>query len=355
MRRIFLFSLILFSASPARAQRQAGEEPAFSVKYGGAMLNSGKSTFTVIGFGGNYALADGERICLFANDIWLGEVIEAEKKSLEGVVDSSLIAYRSTSPYLMKDGASYLVDENGWPLPLITADFKEYSGIRKFWVRAPVRSGGKYYLFYSIMNNYGRGLYDYFRVGQGVAYSDNISGPYKKASAGGRNSFWNDVEPAFGESVIQDTDGWLYVYGKNPGNPYRKGASLARVKPQNILVRGEYSYYTEDYESRKWTGDITEASVALEGVDDEFSVSYNKYLKKYLAVYFDADSQTVFLKTAPYPWGKWSEPMKVKACLKDEFCYSAREHSALSENEGKNIFITLGKKHMPYLYEVEFR
>ncbi|PIS46984.1 MAG: hypothetical protein COT17_05775 [Elusimicrobia bacterium CG08_land_8_20_14_0_20_51_18] len=353
--KILLFLWVpVFFCSAARAQKSP-EDPSFSVKYGGAMLDSGKSAFTVIGFGGNYSLADSGKIYFFANDIWLGEILAGGKKGLEGVVDSSLIVYPSTSPYAMKEGVSYLFDENNWPLPLITADFKEYSGIRKFWVRSPVKIGNGYYVFYSIMNNYGRGLYDYFRVGQGVAYSEKISGPYKKAASGGRNSFWNDIEPAFGEAVLHDLDGWLYVYGKNPGNPYRKGASLARVRPADILKRERYSYYTEDYDKKKWTDDITEASVALEGADEEFSVSYNRHLKKYLAVYFDADSQTVFLKTSPYPWGKWSAPVRIKVCVKDEFCYGAKEQLPLSEAEGKKIFITLGKKHMPYLYEVEFR
>ena len=351
-----LAACVLFAFVTAAAAREESSFPAFSVSSGTPLLIQGPSTGTVVAQGGNYSvpLPDGRTLWLL-NNIWTGEIKPGGQAAVWGIIDGGAAISPSSSPYTQAGSLAYVSDEQGWPLPLLSGDLKEYSQVRKFWPRSGLCSAVGCYVFYSIMNNYGPEPYDYFRVGQGVAYSEKISGPYKKAASGGRNSFWNDIEPAFGEAVLHDLDGWLYVYGKNPGNPYRKGASLARVRPADILKRERYSYYTEDYDKKKWTDDITEASVALEGADEEFSVSYNRHLKKYLAVYFDADSQTVFLKTSPYPWGKWSAPVRIKVCVKDEFCYGAKEQLPLSEAEGKKIFITLGKKHMPYLYEVEFR
>lgn len=345
MKKIFLLICLLPQIVLAR---QGGLS--FSVRPLGELF-AGKDSF-IAGSSGNYFFKYSGKFFFFAGNIWLGS---REKKQIEGICDSSFAVCEATSAYNLKGNCSFVKDENSWPLPLLTVDFREYSGIRKYWVKEPFQAAGKFYFFYGLMNNYGSGLYDYFRVGQGLASAEKIEGPYSKIKSDRGNFFFSDIEPSFGDAVLIDADGWLYIYGRNPGALYRKGAVLARVKPEKVSDRKSYFFYTDDYEDKKWTQDLPEASIVLEDANEDFSVSYNEYLKKYLAIQFVPSIGKVLLKTADYPWGPWNETYELKSCIAEDYCQNAREQPALSEGGGKKIYFTMEKKHSPYLYEVEFK
>ncbi|HLA38728.1 MAG TPA: DUF4185 domain-containing protein, partial [Candidatus Glassbacteria bacterium] len=329
--------------------------PSFSVSSGTPLLSQAASTGTVVAQGGNYSLPlpDGRTLWLL-NNLWAGELKPDGQAAVWGIIDGAAALSPSTSPYAQAGALAYVSDENKWPLPLLSGDLKEYSQVRKFWPRSGVCSAGGCHVFYSIMNNYGPEPYDYFRVGQGVALAENPAGPYVKARLGTRYSLWNDIEPAFGSAVLADEDGWVYVYGRSMHSPGEYGAELARVKPEDLASRKKYSYYSLETASGSWTGDVSEASVVLEGMPDEFSVSYNARLKSYLAVYYDAEVGRVLARLARYPWGPWGEPAALLACAKTEYCYGAKEQPGFAAEDGRKIFITLEKKNAPYLYELAF-
>ena len=346
------FLLLLVSRAPAQ---QKNPFPSFSVSSGTPLLSQAASTGTVVAQGGNYSLPlpDGRTLWLL-NNLWAGELKPDGQAAVWGIIDGAAALSPSTSPYAQAGALAYVSDENKWPLPLLSGDLKEYSQVRKFWPRSGVCSAGGCHVFYSIMNNYGPEPYDYFRVGQGVALAENPAGPYVKARLGTRYSLWNDIEPAFGSAVLADEDGWVYVYGRSMHSPGEYGAELARVKPEDLASRDKYSYYSLETASGSWTGDVSEASVVLEGMPDEFSVSYNARLKSYLAVYYDAEGGRVLARLARYPWGPWGEPATLLACAKAEYCYGAKEQPGFAAENGGKIFITLEKKNAPYLYELAF-
>lgn len=346
-RKIFLTALSAILALFVPFSK-AQEKAVFSVKFLGEF--SPDPSVCSAGSSGNYFYLFGGKIYFFAWDIWLSS---PDKKQIEGVCDSSFAICQSSSAYSLNSKCSFAKDENSWPLPIIVTDFKEYSGIRKYRVRMPFEAGGKFYLFYSLMNNFGPGLYDYFRVGQGLAVSDNIYGPYSKIKFEKSNFWFSDVEPSFGEAVIK-SDGKIYIYGADPGALYKKGAVLAAVDENKITDKKSWLYYTEDYEDRKWTSDLPEASVVIEGAEDEFSVSYNEYLGKYTALFYSRSLNKVILKLSKNPWGPWDSIYELKSCIKEEYCTAAKEVPALSAEKGKKIIFVLEKKHIPYLYEVKF-
>lgn len=347
-----VFYLVLALAIPSAAQ-QKNAFPRFSVSRGTPLLAQSPSTGAVVAQGGNFAvpLPDG-RTLWFLNNIWAGELKADGQAAVWGIIDGAAAFSPSTSPYAQAGALAYVSDENKWPLPLLSGDLGEYSQVRKFWPRSGLCAGGKCHVFYSIMNNYGPEPYDYFRVGQGVAAAENPAGPYVKARLGDRYSLWKDIEPAFGSALCPDEDGWVYVYGRSMQVPGEYGAELARVKPEDLASRGKYSYYSLETASGSWTEDISEASIVLEGMPDEFSVSYNARLKGYLAVYYEAESGRVLARQAPYPWGPWGEPAQLLACGKAEYCYGAKELPGFAAAGGGKIFIMLERKNAPYLYEV---
>jgi len=347
--------LLFCCSSPAPAQQKAGL-PEFKVSTGTPLLSTAASTGTVVGQGGNYAvpLADGRTLWLL-NNLWTGEKKRDGQALVWGIMDGAAAFSASTSPYSQAGSFSYVSEENGWPLPLLSGDLKEYSQLRKFWPRSGLCSGGKCYVFYSVMNNFGPEPYDYFRVGQGVAWAANPAGPYQKARVADRYRVWSDIEPAFGSALLRDDDGWVYVYGRASISPGEYGAELARVKPEDLASREKYSYYTAESSSGSWTGDLSEAAIVLEGMPEDFSVSYNEYLKSYLAVYFDSGKFRVLARQARYPWGPWGEPSPLLSCAREEYCYGAKEQPGFASEDGKKIFLTLEKKNVPYLYEIDFK
>lgn len=346
-------------AAPAVPQAGAASSAApgagLSVKDLGPLLGPATSSSPVVGQGGNYSLAleDG-RTLWFLNNIWTGELKEKGEVSLWGIVDGGVAVLETTVPYSARGKLVYAADENRWPLPVLSAEAAEYASVRKFWPRAAVRAGDGYYLYYSLMNNFGTQVYDHFRVGQGLASAAEPLGPYTMLKAGGRRALWNDIEPAFGSAVWPDRDGWIYVYGRVMTEPGQYSAALAKVQPDGIADRDRYLYYSLESSSGLWTSEAGEATPVMEGLPDEFSVSYNEYLKKYLALYSGADGG-VLMRTGDYPWGPWSAPKSVLPCKKEEYCYGAKEHPGFLSEGGKKTFFTVEKKNMPRLYELEFK
>ena len=351
----FALLLALFCAAPAFAQRTAALPP-FEISSGTPLLTQSAATAAVVGQGGNYTLPlpDGGVLWLL-NNVWLGEVKDDGQAAVWGIVDGAAAISQSTAPEAQRGALGYIKDENGWPLPLLSAEMKEYSQARKFRPRAGVTAGGRYYFIYTVLNNYGPELYDYFRVGQGVARAEKPGGPYQKARSAAGYCLWDDIEPAFGSAAWADEDGWIYVYGRAMNAPGEYGAVLARVKPEDLSSREKYSYYSLEVPAGSWTEDVSEASPVLDNAPEEFSVSYNDFLKSYLAVYTDAVSGGVLARTASYPWGPWSDPQRLLACKKEEYCDGAKEHAVFAARKGQTVYLTLEKKNVPYLYEINFK
>ena len=348
---------VVKSSAPAA---QAGGSPdltvnILSVKEIGPLLAPQGSSFPVVGQAGNYsvALGDGRTLWLL-NNIWTGEIKNNGEVSLWGIIEGGMAILSATSPYSAAGALSYVADENKWPLPVCSADFTEYVPVRKFWPRAGVKTASGYYAYYSIMNNFGPGAYDYFRIGQGLAAAENPAGPYKLLKNRETYALWNDIEPAFGSAVLLDQDGWLYIYGRYSTEPGKYSAALARVRPESAGDPDAYYYYGAELSSDTWTADVTDVTSVMDGMPEEFSVSYNDYLKAYLALYQDAETGAVRLRTAQYPWGPWSGPKTALSCKKEEYCFGAKEQAAFSSEGGEKIFFTVEKKNIPYFYELIF-
>lgn len=348
----FLLACLLL---PAAVRARGPALPSFSVSSGTALLSVPASTAAPVAGGGNFSvpLPDGRTLWLL-NNVWTGKERPDGQPEVWGIIDGAAALSPSTSPYSQAGRLSFVSDENGWPLPLLSVDLKEYSQARKFWPRSGLCSCGRCCAFYSIMNNFGPDPYDYFRVGQGLACSESPAGPYVKARAGDGYAFWNDIEPAFGSAALSDDDGWVYVYGREAASPGGHSAQLARVRPDKLTSRTDYSYYSTDSGSAPWTSDVSEASDVIPDMPEEFSVSYNPALGAYLAVYSDLETGSLTARLAPYPWGPWGAPSSLLACSREDYCYGGREQSGFAADGGKKIFVTLEKKHVPYLYEIDF-
>jgi hypothetical protein len=342
----------------------------FSVKEIGPLIST-KSAVSVISQGGNYSIPfkNQAKSLWVLSEIWIGEIDKDGSKSVHAISDNGAAVSHSTSAYDLKNAIEYLRDENGWPLSILSVDVYENPSVRRLWPRsgfqtglptdeqdaAHLQTGTTFYMFYSILQQYGQSPYESFRMGQGIAYSTSEEGPYIRVKHENSYALWNDLEPAVGSAVIEDEDGWIYAYGRVVTEPGKYSMTVARVQPGEIVLKDSYRYYSQDTSSAAWSTDVTDAALLFDNAPDELSVSYNEYMKLYLMAYSNPADGSALIRTSPYPWGKWSSPVKIISCKKEDYCYGAKEHSEFSMERGEIIYLTLEKKGIPYIYEVSIK
>jgi len=118
--------------------------------------------------------------------------------------------------------------------------------------------------------------------------------------------------PAFGTAPVIEqtaTGTFLYLYSCNPhpdlpeesiGGILDRPCRVARVPLGDVADPALYRYWN----GLDWGTDAASAVVVIRGVPGGFSVSFNRYLEKYLAVH-SGSSNNLILRWADRPQGPW--------------------------------------------------
>jgi len=181
--------------------------------------------------------------------------------------------------------------------------------------------------------------------------------------------------PGFGTAVLRKIiNGYIYIYGsklETMGNRVVPCVYLSRVSKNAVEDITEYEYLVEAPSKNNgfepvWGEKPEESAVIFDGNANELSVSYNSYLKKYVAIYSYAGTlykkginDEIHMRVADKPEGPWSSPIiiyKPKRSMKKDFCYAAKEHPEYSR-DGKTIYVTYvsHQRYFPELIEIKFR
>ncbi|OGR59076.1 MAG: hypothetical protein A2X36_16915 [Elusimicrobia bacterium GWA2_69_24] len=353
----FLVSLFMsVSASVCAAEAPA---PRFSVKLVGPLFDKAKNV-PILGQDGAYSipLTDGTALWTFG-DTLVGEILPDGKDRIVAMPSSTYGLMDATDPYSLKGNLMYFRDAADYPLHLLRYDADEMSSVRRFWPQHGVQVGKRIYVYYTLIQAFGTGMWDFASVGQGLAVAEHPAGPYQRLRYKDNPAFWNDIQPAFGGAVLKGNDGWIYLYGRGPTGPGKYSLFLARVKGDRIGQRDAYEYYTNSASAPGWTKRVHQAFPLFENGQTELSVSYNPFLGKYLMVYSDLLAQDTVLRLADQPWGPWGAAIPAAHCApieKDDLCYAAKEHSELALDRGRRVFITSvhTKNYVPELHELRF-
>jgi hypothetical protein len=103
-------------------------------------------------------------------------------------------------------------------------------------------------------------------------------------------------------------DGWLYIYGSGE---YRKSSvCLARVRPNDVADRSKLTYFAGvDAASRpRWSAHEADADFLFKhDTIGEFSVAYLKPVERYVMLYNAGTPRGITMRSAPAPWGPWSD------------------------------------------------
>ena len=145
-------------------------------------------------------------------------------------------------------------------------------------------------------------------------------------------------EPDFVNAFV--SQGMLYVYGNL--NRQTLDAGLARVPLAQVAKRTAYRFW----DGTNWVTDDQRAQPILHDIPNSVSVSYNPYLRQFLAVTsgtFLRSPNQVLMRTAPNPQGPWSEPTVLltgEPPPANMIDYAGMEHPELASGAGRSIVIS---------------
>ncbi len=234
---------------------------------------------------------------------------------------------------------NFLVSSNGG---VAAVDFlpKERPTERyRLWPLGGIHANGQCYLFYSLIEVFGNGPWDFRGVGSGLARSKAPLGHYERLRPHGNWRF--PVEP----TQIIEADGWLYLFGIKEFKG-KQGVALARVRPEQIEEPDAYEFYTgpgPEFSPKKEA-----ATVLVTNIPGQVAVAWNPYLQKYVMASssdFDHPREIRFL-IADAPYGPWSPPVarievpKYRQGKLVEMVYCAYLHPELFQENGRVMNLT---------------
>ncbi|MCH7724228.1 MAG: DUF4185 domain-containing protein [Bacteroidetes bacterium] len=337
----------------------------------------------VVGMDGAYSIQIGNKILWFFGDTLIGERTEGESLWYPGGEKIGHQNMAGTGKIEeMLTNTALLVSLGTGMNPLQDFNFIERDALRlkqlipylaeedpdqyRIWCSHGIQLEEKIYLYYQKVEMLAEGdvLPVNFRmIGSGLATGNGTNWDFKRIMFNDQTLFWNEQQPQFATSVLNDIDnnGFVYCYGvlKNPEGIQQ--CYIARVKPEKIASRSSYEYLVT--ENNSWEHNIKNAQVIFEGMPNELSVSFNKHLNSYLAVHSLDLTGKIVARTAPKPWGPWSDytelyQVNVERTIDLPYpvlIYAGKEHPELSEDNGRILYITYieFEEYFPHLIKIE--
>jgi Domain of unknown function (DUF4185) len=286
----------------------------------------------------------GESFAVPGGAIWaFGDTFKGTRSAdgvphFEGGAVSCAIAFLGQYARRYPPALDYLVASN-----VVVSPFSYFTNEPprdyRIWPGGGIYVNGQYYLFYSVINVFGSGTWDFRSVGSGLGRSRMPLGAYERLRPHG------DWHYPFEVSDILPADGWLYLYGVAELKG-KQGAELARVRPNKIEDPDAYEFYAGP--GPQFSSHKEDARILIENVPGQVSVAWNAYLHKYVM----ASSSDFYLPwrirflAADAPYGPWSRPVasievpEVRQGKHVDLAYCAYLHPELFQNGGEVMNLT---------------
>lgn len=292
------------------------------------------------GADGDYSVALSDDLTLWLySDTWIGK-IRKNRHIDSTIVNNSAALQYGKDPLKTKIKFFWGEKKNGKPTALIKPD----DGQGRFWIYDGVLTKHGLYLFLMQIDDSPNNGFQH--IG---AWLGHIENPFDKPSKWritqkkipfGRFSAQGDT--LFGSAIYKDKD-FIYIYGTTEdiedGGFHRKYMIAARVSENDFTNFGKWRFYADG----QWQADLTKASRICNDIANEYSVSFQPSLNKYVLVYTENGvSKNIVLRIASTPFGEWSAPQIIYQCPeadwdKRTFCYAAKAHPSLSSKPDELI------------------
>ena len=258
----------------------------------------------------------------------------------------------------------YICDETGNLKQLVPRESDEHPDEIRVWCLHGCALGQKIFLYYLTVRMLREGPMpvNFEIVGAGLAVGDNMRWNFRRISQGNSSLWWKADLPLFGSAVLHIQDQKrIYIYGVRKDENGVQRCYLARVAEHEIDQCEKYEYLVSPEPG--WGKDPRQALCIMCLMPNEMSVSWNPYLGSYLAVHSLDLTGRLVGRTAPHPWGPWSEadvlwtviPPRLDYQIPyDHLIYAGKEHPELAEENGRILYLTYVEfeEYFPHLVEV---
>lgn len=239
---------------------------------------------------------------------------------------------------------NYFSDTRNEPREILTGDSAESALAVRFWPEHGIQIGEEVVFFYLGIQQAAAGTWGFVEVGNGIARLDLQTGTCSRWMREGDWRPWPalPVDTHCGVQLMEK-DGWLLVFCSRPaGLEYE--AFLARVPMDAIDEPEQYHFYAGD---AGWTPTMT-AAKPLTQCSSEFSVAYNAHLGCYLMTYIEGHTKQLCLRTAPHPWGPYSDALRagvVPHQKEAKIVSLGFQHPQFDREGGRTIYISYSQPH----------
>ncbi len=255
----------------------------------------------------------------------------------------------------------YLCGAKGELRSLIPLEGDEDPDWDRIWCLHGVAVGGRLILSFIKVRMLEEGPFpvNFSIVGSGLAVGDTRTFEFARVRKSGSSILWGAGDPHFASAFLHDeSTGWVYAYGARQNGAGGQDCYLARVGEVDDPEAYEYLVSA----APAWSRDIAGVIPVFSGMPNELSVSFNRYLGKYLAVHSYLLTGDIVGRTAPAPWGPWSDPVTLWHVRPERhlslpyppLIYAGKEHPELSREDGRILYITYieFEEYFPHLIEV---
>lgn len=239
------------------------------------------------------------------------------------------------------EGIRHYTDRDGFPREILPPTAWERSHRLRFWPEHGVVIDGRVYLYYlGIQTTDPTTIWGFRNAGTGLAVLDPQTGSCQRVLRGGDWRLWQPLgdDFHFGVQAIREGD-TIYVFGA-----LRQGltasARLARVAAERIADPGAYEYLASPAPS--WTAELS-AAWDLGWSGNEFTVSWNEHLGKYLLLAIDDYRKTLVARVADALWGPYSAPYHAIGLPHEpdsELIYLGFQHPQFCRRGGQQVFLS---------------
>ncbi|PIP11707.1 MAG: hypothetical protein COX49_09645, partial [bacterium (Candidatus Stahlbacteria) CG23_combo_of_CG06-09_8_20_14_all_40_9] len=312
-------------------------------------------TRNIDGFDGAYSISVGNNI------LWLfGDTLVRDNE----MICNSAIFTNFFDPDKGLERVKVKVSQDGYPVPIIEPTPEEKKTKCRIWPLHGITLNEMVYIYYVLIKvtpgdefPYRSSSFNFVEVGSGLAKYDPIPDKMNRLLKEETLLWWSRDEGNFGSAVI-DNGNYIYIFGTHHNDQLGKNCvRLLRLKKDDIEDRFKYRYLKSF--KPEWTEDVNEAIDVTDDVPCEMSISYNRYLKKYLIVHSLVSRDSIVLKVSDNLWGPYEDfcTIPVKRVSPNTFRYAGKEHKELAKENGRIIYITYVESEIywPHLLRVRFR
>ena len=296
------------------------------------------------GADGAYSIAlTDEKILWLFGDTWIGKIRDGRHINAT-IVNNSLALQFGKQPQNASVTYYFRYTPDGKP----AAFFQPPENSGWFWIYHGIRTSDGLYLFLMhIERTDEKSVFGFRLSGSWLARIVNPLEPPLEWRMQIQKIPWETISPStntfFGSALLKISS-FVYIFGitEDIGKDFHhKYMILARVPEAALGDFSRWRFFAND----GWSPNYREAKRLCGNMANEYSVSFQPALQKYIAVYSEQGiSKNLVARLAPEPHGPWSDPLLLYQCPEAHwhenlFCYAAKAHPAISRT-GDELIVT---------------